>query len=412
MSKVERIELYHVDVPLDEPFWPSWIPGYPQTHCRFTLLRVYAQDGRQGLTAGTAFGRERQGLGSLLGAYLVGLPVDDLGAVRQRLREASYLGWRNWWIEPAFWDLLGKGVDKPVYRLLQETDELVPTVRVYASSGERRDAAARRGYLDLIRRMGFQAVKIRVRDPAQRDDIPTLREIRRELGPDFILGVDANQGWPVSIIQPSPIWDLEYATQVGRACDELGVGWLEEPLDMHDWDGMRELRRRIKTPIAGAEILGDVHEVRAVIERGCLDKVQSDPTFCAGLAGAKEIMALCRTHGLSYTPHTWSNGIGLLIALHAFAAWPDHRTGLLEYPFEPPGWTPEKREGVIRPLTVNPDGTLTVPQDPGLGIELDEKLLRRYGKCFHVSTPLRVAVSTVLEKGLKATPSDQEEQGV
>ncbi len=401
MSKVERLELYHVDVPFDEPFWPSWIPGYPQTHCRFTLLRVYTDDGLQGVSAGTAFAREREGLGGLLGSFLIGMRADDLEPVRQRLREASYLGWRNWWIEPAFWDLAGKVAGKPVYQLLQKEERLVPVVRAYASTGERREFDERRGYLDTIREMGFEAVKIRVRDPERKDDVSALRRIRRELGDDFVIGVDANQGWPVSLVEPSPIWDLEYATEFGRACDDLGIAWIEEPLDMHDWAGMRELRRRIKTPISGAELLGDVHEVQAVIERECLDKIQSDPTFCGGFTGAQRIMAECRARGLKYSPHTWSNGIGLLIGLHAFAAWEGHSTDYLEYPFDPPGFTVEKREGVIRPITVNPDGTLTVPQEPGLGVVIDEKLLRRYGKCFHVSTPLRVAFNTVREKGLK-----------
>jgi len=335
MSKVERIELYHVNVPLEKPFWPSWIPGYPQTHNRFTLCRIFTDDGLEGVAAGTAFAKERQGLGDLLGGYLIGVGAADLATVRQRLREASYLGWRNWWLENAFWDLLGKMEGKPVYKLLQETEETVTRAPVYASSGELRTMDERRPYLDTIREMGIRAVKIRVRDPQRKDDVTILRQVRQELGDDYVLAADANQGWPVSLFDPTPPWDLEYATRFGRACDELGIAWLEEPLDMHDWDGMAALREAVQTPIAGGELHGDWHELRVLLERGCLDKYQPDATF-SGLTTAKKLMAACRERDLAYSPHTWTNGIGLITNLHAFAAW--ERRGYLEYPFEPPGW--------------------------------------------------------------------------
>jgi L-alanine-DL-glutamate epimerase-like enolase superfamily enzyme len=399
MSKIDRLELFHVEVPLDQPFYPSWIPGYPQTACKYTLLRLFTDDGLVGVSAGTAFGRERQGIGDLLGSFLLGVRADDIDTVRLRLREASYLGWRNWWIECAFWDLLGQIRGKPVYKLLQAKEETVTKAPVYASSGEVRDFARRQPYLDLIRRMGFRAVKIRVKDPARKDDISILRAVRRELGDSFVIGVDANQGWPVSLIDPTPKWDLAYATAFGRACDDLGLSWIEEPLDMHDWDGMAALRRQVKTRIAGAELLGDWHEVRAVFEHECLDKYQPDVTFCGGFAVARRIMDECRQRDLDYSPHTWTCGIGLVANLHAFAAW--ERREFLEYPFEPPGWTPDKRDGVIEPIAVNPDGTIDVPQTPGLGLRLDESRLKKYGRRFYAATPLRIAIKTIREKGLK-----------
>ncbi len=398
MSRIERIELYHVNVPLPAPFYPSWIPGYPQTACRYTLIRLFTDDGLVGHAAGNAFSTERKGLGDLLGGFLIGLEADDLATVRMRLREASYLGWRNWWLEAAFWDLKGQMAGKPVYKLLQDADQTVRTVPVYASSGELRSIGRRRPYLDDIREKRIRAVKIRVKDPDRRDDVTILRQVREELGDDYTIAVDANQGWPVSLIEPTPIWDLEYATEFGRACDDLRIAWIEEPLDMHDWDGMAELRKRIRTKISGGELHGDWHEVRPLFEHECLDKYQPDATFCGGLSVAKRIMDECRRRDLDFSPHTWTNGIGLVINLHAFAAW--ERRGYLEYPYEPPGWIPECRDGIIAPIEVNPDGTVDVPQSPGLGLRIDEKRLAKYGKRFYVATPLRVAVKTVLEKGL------------
>jgi hypothetical protein len=90
----------------------------------------------------------------------------------------------------------------------------------------------------------------------------------------------------------------------------------------------------------------------------------------------------------------------MVVNLHAFAAW--GQGGFLEYPYEPPGFVPAAREGIMPPLTVSADGTLDVPQAPGLGLQVDERLLRRHGKRFHVSTPTRVALHTLREKGLKS----------
>ena len=204
MGKVERIELFHVDVPLRAPFFPSWIPGYPQTHCRSTLIRLTTDDGLTGLAAGTAFSRERQGLGELIGGYLIGVEATDIETVRKRLREVSYLGWSNGWIENAFWDLKGKARGKPVYKLLQDEERTVLRAPVYASSGEVRPVGTRMPWLNTIRRMGIKAVKIRVKDPHKRDDLTILEDVRRELGDDFVVAVDANQGWPVSLFDATP----------------------------------------------------------------------------------------------------------------------------------------------------------------------------------------------------------------
>jgi len=398
MSKISRIEMHHVCVPMSTPFYPSWIPGYPQTQVRFNLIRLYTEDGRMGEAAGNAFGEEREGLGKLIGPFLLGMDDEDIEGARKRLREASYLGWRNAWIENAFWDMKGKRLGKPVYKLLQTEEHTVERAPVYASTGELRSIERRRDYLDLIRSMGIKAVKIRVHDPAMKNDLDILKQVRAEVGEDFVIGVDANQGWPVSLIKPSPTWDLEYATAFGKGCEELSLAWIEEPLDMHDWAGMAELRCRVKVPIAGGELHGAWHEIQPLFEHGCLDKYQPDVTF-SGYSVALRVMAECRTRSLAYSPHTWTNGIGLVENLHAFAAW--EKSGYLEYPFEPPGWIPEFRDGIIPPIEVNPDGTVDVPQEPGLGLRIDERRLRRFGRCFYVATPLRVALGTIKEKGLK-----------
>ena len=395
--KIDRIELFHVAIPLAKPFYPAWIPGYPQTANRFTLARLTTDDGVQGLAAGIAFEREREGLGSLLGPYLIGLDPTDIETARQRLREASYLGWRNYWLEAAFWDIRGKIESQPVWRLLggQRADR----VPVYASTGEVHDPARRADEVTALREQGFRTVKLRVHsfDPAE--DIAQIETVRRAVGDRLELGVDANQGWRVALVDDAPLWTLERATDFARACAEHDIAWLEEPLDMYAWDDLAELRRHSGVAIAGGELNGGWHEFTVMLEKGSLDIYQPDATFGGGISEAVRVMQACRERGLTFAPHTWTNGIGLLVNLHIYAA--GDRTHPLEYPYEPPGWLPEARDGLLaEPIIADADGTIAIPDAPGLGIELDEDQLQRFGEKFFDISSRGLAVKTVREKGL------------
>jgi len=364
--KIDRIELFHVAIPLDKPFYPAWIPGYPQTFNRFTLARLTSDDGVQGIAAGVAFEREREGLGSLLGPYLIGLDPCDIETGRQRIREAGYLGWSNFWLEAAFWDILGKVENKPVWKLLA-TNPVEHSenqrIELYASTGEVHPPAQRAEEVLRLRDQGFNTVKIRVHslDPAA--DIAQIETVRKAADDDLQIGVDANQGWRVALIDEAPLWDLERATNFAHACADNRIAWLEEPLDMYGWDDLAELRRRSNVPIAGGELNGGWHEFQVMLEKGCFDIYQPDATFGGGISDACRVMEACRDQGLCYAPHTWSNGISFLVNLHLYAA--GARDHPLEYPIEPPGWVPEKRDGLLaEPIIADSKGTIPVPDKP------------------------------------------------
>ena len=395
--KVDRIELFHVAIPLPRPFYPAWIPGYPQTVNRFNLLRVTTDEGVQGVAAGVAFEQEREGLGSLLGPYLIGLDPVDIPTVRQRIREASFLGWRNYWLEAAFWDIKGKVEGKPVWALLGGKEG--GRVNVYASTGEVHPPARRAEEVLELCDMGFKAVKLRVHsfDPAE--DVAQVAAVRGAVGDSVTLGVDANQGWRVALIDDAPLWTLERAVDFARACMDLGVAWIEEPLDMHAYDELADLCRQSDVPIAGGEMNGGWHEFKVMLEKGSYDIYQPDATMGGGIGDAARVMETCRERGLGYTPHTWTNGLGFLINLHVYAAGP--RTHPIEYPFEPPGWVPEARDGLlVEPIQVSADGTVAVPDAPGLGIEIDDARLARYGEKYFEITSSGLAIKTIRDKGL------------
>jgi L-alanine-DL-glutamate epimerase-like enolase superfamily enzyme len=169
-------------------------------------------------------------------------------------------------------------------------------------------------------------------------------------------------------------WPLEEARAVAERLEGCDLRWIEEPLWRGDWEGLRALRGATRPPIAGGELTRELHELRELVTRGCLDVVQPDAVLVGGLGGLSRIARLSADHGLVFTPHTWGNGIGLLANAQLAASV---GSPILEFPFDPPGWTPERRDfPLARPVEVDGEGWLVLPEAPGLGIELDEERLR------------------------------------
>ncbi len=400
-SRVARVELFHVAIPLPATFRPAWIPGMPANENRFTLVRITTDDGVVGHSAGPAIGRERAGLGDLLGPYLLGEDATDIGLVQQRLREISYLGWRNWWIEPAFWDIKGKLEAKPVSELLGGTPR---TVRLYASTGEVKAPGDRIAEVEARIADGFKTVKLRVHDHDEAVDIRQVVETAKAVGDRVKIAVDANQGWRVTIIADAPTWDLARARRFADACADVGVVWIEEPLAMDAYDDLSALSSYSRVPIAGGELHSSgLPELRMMIEGRCYDILQPDAIFSGGIAQTMAVIRLCREHGLAYSPHTWTNGIGFAVNLQLFAAsgFADERE--LEYPLAPPGWTVEARDGILEEPFEHHRGTLETPTAPGLGFAIDRRALARYGKRFFVMDRKRLIWFSLRHRGLKAS---------
>jgi len=395
--KITAIELYHVSVPLKETFWPTWIPGYPQTDNRFTLIKIVTDEGIEGYSAGSAMGKERQGLGDLLGGYLIGADPTDIDRIQSLLKQAGFLGWRNFWIEPACWDIIGKKENKPVYELLGGTARDIP---VYLSTGEMHEPEQRVEELLAMKERGYKTAKLRVKNIDLKDDIRHIEVVRKGVGDDFVLGVDANQGWLVSIVDKVPAWDLSRAKQFADACYDNRIEWLEEPLDSRDYDGNAALKKEAKIKISGAELNYGWDEIKIMFEKDCFHVYQPDATFAGGIAQVKKVIDTCRQNDRLYSPHTWTNGIGFYINWNLVLA--DNENKLpLEYPLEEPSWIPECREGIIDPIIPDKNGILHPFLKPGLGFEINKSLLRKYGKRFFKMTEFTLKLKVIREKGIK-----------
>jgi L-alanine-DL-glutamate epimerase-like enolase superfamily enzyme len=177
-----------------------------------------------------------------------------------------------------------------------------------------------------------------------------------------------------------PRWDVATAAQCAAALEELGVYWLEEPLRTDDPAGYASLRTRTSLGIAAGEMIRGAGEARDLVVRGRIDVLQCDVLFAGGIGGVRRLAALADLHGRAWSPHTWSNGLGLVANLHAALAF--STVPFVEVPFDPPAWSAERRDWLLpEPLEIAADGTIAPPPGPGLGVELDLEALepRRTG---------------------------------
>jgi D-galactarolactone cycloisomerase len=373
MPTIDAIDIRHYRLPLDPPFRASWDPQPRRSHT-VTIVRVTA-GGFEGVGSGDAMlgfpGHERLFIGQ------------DPFAIERHvhlLDNLQFMYGRMWPLEVALWDLMGKISGQPLWRMLGGRSNTVP---LYASCGERKPAQARADSARLLKAEGYPALKIRFHAPEPKDDLAVVRAVRDAVGDDMHILVDANQGWQMPWDASAP-WDFKTALWMADALAELGVYWLEEPLHRHNYDGLAELRRRARLRIAGGEGNRDFAEQRMYLERGCFDVYQADVVWATGILRATQLARDVQAAGHIFSPHTWGDGLVVLANLQVSAAV--STAPFIEFPYDPPGWTFERRDFVLpQPLLPGPKpATLTLPNAPGLGVTIDWDALERYR--FHAGT--------------------------
>jgi D-galactarolactone cycloisomerase len=366
--RITSVETSSYRFPLDPPFAAAWDP-VPRAVQDATLVKVTTEDGIEGWCSGG------DGLpdGGLLDRLLRGVDARATERVREVCETVDFHGGRPWAVEVAVWDAVGKALDLPVWRLLGGDDE---RKLAYASTGELVDAEERVRRVLSLREAGVRALKIRFHHADWRDDLQVVEQVRDAVGADMAIMVDANQGWRMPG-DAEPRWDVATAARCARALEPLGVYWLEEPLRCDDVDGYARLRSLTTLRIAAGELVRSAAEARDLVLRGAVDVLQADVLFCGGIGGCRRLAGLAELAGRTWSPHTWSNGFGLVANLHAAAALSG--CPYVEVPLDPPAWSAQRRDWLL-PETVDiaPDGTIAPPGGPGLGVVPDLDALERY----------------------------------
>jgi len=367
--KITQVKVRLFDYPMERPFHPTWQP-LPHTSSRIHVVEVHTDEGIVGIGSGGVPTRwETAGL------FLIGEDPFNIEQHAYNLRSMAFFIGRPWPVEVALWDIIGQATGQPIYRLLGGgADKL----RAYASTGEVRPTAERVEVSQQMVAEGFRAIKLRFHSPDWRDDLKTLEAVRKAVGDEVDIMVDGNWGWRIAPEQHKHRWDLKTAIAAAQAMEEYGVYWLEEPLDAYDYEGLAELRSHLTTlRLAGGELNRGPEEIKTYLEKGCYDVYQPDCTFIGGISTTRKIAAMVEADGKVFTPHTWTNGIGMVANLHCAAA--SSRVPYIEFPYDPPNWTATARDFVFKdPIKVDSEGYVHVPQGPGLGVVLDEERLAQY----------------------------------
>jgi D-galactarolactone cycloisomerase len=261
-------------------------------------------------------------------------------------------------IDVALWDILGKVRGVPVYELLGgKRRDSVPVYATALYPEEPAKVAKRaRGFAE----QGFHGVKIKVGFDLDQD-IRIVRAVREELGKDFAIMTDANQGYTI---------DVAFKASEGFA--DCGVYWLEEPLFVEDIEGHALLREKGQVPIAVGENLHTCYAFENFIARGAVDFIQPDVARAGGITEISKITALAGKHNIPVSFHTWGDGVALAASMHLAAALKNCIVMELDYTYNP-----LREELLQRPFTVQ-NGYLVPPDKPGLGIELNEEALHRF----------------------------------
>ena len=284
-------------------------------------------------------------------------------------------------IDIALWDIAGKVAKMPVYKLLGACRD---RVEAYASGGfyqEGKSVADLAGEAEGYRARGFRGMQIKVgRNPSTQthlrqlvgntgfcevdpsEDLARVAAVRQALGPHAKLMVDVNCAW-------SPA----FAIEMGREMEPYNLYWIEEPVATDDIEGSARVADALATPIAGYETEIGLYAFRELISRGALDIVQLDIAWSGGFSEGRRIAAYAGAHHCMVAPHAFAGAVLLVASLHFAAAIPN---GLvLEWDQNP---NAIRDELLKEPLRLESDGTVKLPERPGLGIELDRAAVERY----------------------------------
>ena len=333
-----------------------------------TLIRIDTDEGISGLGSASGNGELIEAIvGKVLKPLLLGMDPTDIDAIWDKAyvrgghkefgtRGVGVVALSG--VDIALWDILGKARGVPLYQLLGgKCRDQVP---VYATAlyPEEPSKVAKRAR--AFAEQGFHGVKIKVGFDLDQD-IRIVRAVRAELGNDFVIMTDANQGYSVDV-----------ALKASDAFADCGAFWLEEPLFVEDIEGHAILREKGRTPIAVGENLNMLYGFENFIVRGAADFIQPDVARAGGISEIKKISALAAKHKVPVSFHTWGDGVALAASVHLSAAIQNCIVMELDYTYNP------LREELLREPFKVKDGFLLPPEKPGLGIELDPNALERF----------------------------------
>lgn len=358
---IERIDVLAV---APEVARMSWASNLPPQCATLTLVRAFDDGGIEGLGATPSYSTGRFDLSMLESLRLIAPRAlgRDPQLRTQLWHELEDLtlpvlpGARSA-IDIALWDVVAQQAGMPLHRLLGGARERLVA---YASTPMLEDVDAYVAFVGAMREQGFRAVKFHAWCEPDRD-LAMLRAVHAAHGDAGIAFMhDAEQRY-----------DRRSALRVARELDAMGFAWLEAPLPDEDLDGYRELRRRTDVPIVpGGNTVLDVRQVAQALRWKPWDRVRFDVTVAGGFTAARSLAGLADGCGLPVELQSW--GYTPIQAANLHFGLAHHGPGYFELPMP----TEPYEFGVENPYRVRPDGHVTAPTEPGLGLVVDWERMR------------------------------------
>ena len=361
--KITAIRTAIVELPADEPL--AGAAENPEATRPFVTLEIGTDDGIEGIGV-TFFGGALTGAlraaVDALGALIIGedplRPERIAGLLRDGAGHGAAAGIFTLAlaaIDMALWDIKGKALNQPLWRLLGGARERVPT---YASGALMRGltldqaaAAARR-----LAESGFRQVKMQLALPGDTSpsrEVERARVIRENLPAEVALMVDINQRWRV-----------DQAIEIGRRLEDIGLFWLEDVTNAEDFPGLARVAEALTIPVTGGEYLWGIAPFRHMLEARSVDIVMIDLVRVGGITQWLKVAGMAEAFNLPVVSHLIPE-----IHVHLIGAIPNGLT--VEYM----PWLRRLFEEVPEPQA----GELVLPQKPGLGLAFDRAALKRFG---------------------------------
>ena len=254
-------------------------------------------------------------------------------------------------IDMALWDIKGKALGTPVWNLLG--GKIRDKIRVYAHAKTPEVAL-------LLKGQGITAIKA----GGLANPLPMMEALRAAIGDEMDLMIDLH----------GPPWmPVADAISLGRRLEPLNLMFMEDPVAPEQAESYARIRDAVAIPLAAGERAANIWGLRPLIERELVDVVQPDTGRAGGITQMKKIAAMAESHGIMFAPHSGSLGpVAEFAALHLMAAIPNALM-LERIEIDWPG-----RADVITPVPQTVDGFITVPDGPGLGVDIVESEIAKY----------------------------------
>ena len=268
-------------------------------------------------------------------------------------------------IDVCLWDILGKAVNRPIYKLLGGTKD---KMLAYASSLHLASIEDFAPQAAQAKAEGFKGYKIHPGGgqhptggsiPAYVGHIEEIREVRKAVGEEFTL-----------LFDPVQRYNVFEALKVGRALEEYGYVSFEDPIPETDIEGLIELRQKLSVPIEVGEFLYGIQAYAEYIRRGALDIVRLISDNVGGISGSFRVGQLADAFGMPCTPHNWGNGFDLAVHFQLELALPNCFWFEMPYP-----QTLTDRAYLKDQFRIDKDGYVQAPTAPGLGCVFDRDAL-------------------------------------